>query len=208
MSNKVEEEIYGDGCQKTGKRNVHIIYDKNSGKIARVMRTIIGLKYDLNCDIFKYVEYFEKCNMKSDDVMIFLGDIENIREVRKLVKTEKSSDAWGWHYGWVGKLAFVWSEYALQNKQDKKKFFTDYRIELKDLIKKVRTSQNNKTDFKFDVLIFIAFGLFSSYIKKKLVSLELSRKKVKMGFKQDIFKFAVMKFINNDLDSFLDNLEK
>ncbi len=189
--------------RKNGEKIVHIVYDKYSGKVAKLMQKIIIKKNNIKCEIFKSDVYYGSPYINTDCIRIFLGDIESIELFRTLVENERKYEKWGWHYGWLKRFAFVWDKYVLMVVEDKKKFLTDYKMELKEVMKKVNALKGKEPPFEFDLSTSIAFNLLGFAVKKS--DTYLLRKAPMIILKHYAFKLAAMKFINNGLDEFIEN---
>lgn len=182
----------------TGKRIVHIVYDKNSDKIAEVMRAMISNKDNVKCDLYRDTVYFEQYTISSDNIMIFLGDIKRIKDAKRLAKNARQDKGYGMHYGWVGKEAFIWVEPVSLSKKDKEVFMSEHKKELGILKKK-----SAALGLGIDVMVLGAFVLIGLGVRK-IVQVFLSKK----ALKHDIFTLAAMKFINNDLEKFIEEARK
>ncbi len=193
MNNTIDTKDLLTIDRQTGKKIVYIVYNKKDVKIAEVARSLIGMTKNIKCSILEDNVLYSNYQISSDNILIFIGDVKNALESRKLAENARNSKKYGIHYGWNGKQAFIWKESIHFSKEDKKAFLAEYEKEFGKI-----NSKYSLKDFLGDAGMAVLFGLIGLGAKKGIESYINSKKT-----KSYILPLAVVKFVNNELEKFI-----
>jgi len=184
--------------KQTGKQIVYIVYSKKDVKAAEVARNLISRTESVKCSILEDKVLHSNYRISSDNIIIYIGDVKNISESRKLAENARTSKKYGIHYGWSGKQAFIWKENMHFSKKDKEGFIAEYEKEFGKI-----KSKYSLGEFIGDAAMTFAFGLIGLSAKKGIEKIFKNKNVLVYGVKSYIMPLAVAKFINEELDKFI-----
>ena len=184
--------------KETGKKIIYIVYDKENIKTAEVARNLISKTERVKCSIIENKVLYSNYKISSDNILIFLGDIKNISESRKLAVNARVPKAYGIHYGWNGRQAFIWKENIHFSEKDKRNFIAEYEKEFGKI-----KSKYSLGEFIGDAAMTFVFGLIGLSAKKGIEKFLKNKNLLVYGVKSYVMPLAVAKFINEDVDKFI-----
>lgn len=160
--------------KQTGKRIMYVVYAKKERDLAVIAQTVISEKKEVKCSILDEDIFNTNYKISSENIILYLGDIKNTLESRKLATNARTERKYGVHYGWCGRHAFIWVNTPVLSRKEKSEFLNEYEKKFGELDKKY-----NLKILLGDVLIAFMFGLLGlsgkKLFKKYKISDKLSR---------------------------------